>query len=211
MRIPPLQKRYKVIWEYYYSTTRKTEKTYEHVTKEIAREWVKTLLKLPITNNIRVTDYEGQWVQFVPPESVTTGRARENVFEAARAAYGDRSDKVLRSLGDSKLENAPLFVKANVDFIVAKKQLNKAIDCITAGEMTNPSVYVVEGIPVYRVIARYAALKRGDYHSTQPLPALSEFQKRLVKSVGMWHEYLDKDVPQMQLSDVVSTDKEESS
>lgn len=211
MRIPKLQKRYKVVWEFYYEATRKTTKTYENVTREIGLAWVRELLKLSITSNVRITDYEGHWSAFEPNRTETCWHDRETIFEAYRAVYGDRWSKELRQLGDSKLENAPLFVKANVDFIVAKKQLIKAIDCITAGEKTNPSLYIVEGLQVHRVITRYAALKRGDYHSTQPLPALSEVQKRLVKSVGMWHEYLDKDVPQMQLTDLVSTDKEESS
>jgi len=198
MRIPKFQKRYKVVWEFYFEVRRKTTKTYENVTKKVALGWVRELLKVSITSNVRVTDYEGNWAKYEPNRTENCWQDRETIFEAYRAAYGDKWKKELSSLGDSKLENAPLFVKANIDHIVAKRQMLMAISCIEAGEKTDTSLYVVAGLKVSRVIARYHALKDGDCYSTEPLPSLSEFQKRLIKSVGLWHEYLDKPVPEQQ-------------
>ena len=128
MKVPALSKRYKVFWTYYISTITKHHKTFEHLDKKSAIEWVKKLLAHPITCSVQVTDYEGNFKLFENETTTDLLRKREQFFEKLTNDFGggeegqQKAKTFLRQQGDWALTALPVQVRAFILTMKRKKR-----------------------------------------------------------------------------------------
>lgn len=192
MKVPKLEKLYKVQWEYYYNFRRKHQKTFEYVSRQVMIDWVAELRKLPVTSKISVFDYEGHCKDFVLTVSDEVMKQRSNLLSKVAEVMGDDADKFMKSLGDSRKQDLPLSIQANLDYLNDRRTLDKYIGILLSGEATDTSLYVVAGIPVWQVMCYCAEIERGERSSVPADFTLTEYQCRLLRGVKMWSPVLLK-------------------
>lgn len=192
MRMPNLEKRYKVIWEYYFNSRRKHQKTFEYISREQAISLVEQLRKFPVTSKVSVGDYHGHYKDFVLRLSDSMMKERQQLLDKVAAVMGDDADKFMKSLGDSRAEDLPLAIRTNLEYLNDRRTLEKYIGVLLSGEATDTSLYVVAGIPVWRVMMYCAEVERGERVSVPADFKLTEYQCRLLRGVKMWTPVLLK-------------------
>ena len=183
MKVPKLEKLYKVIWEYYYNYRRKHQKTFEYIKRDVMLNWVAELRKIPLTSKISVFDYDGHCKEFVLSLSDELMEQRMQLLKRVENVFGDESDKFMKSLGDNRKQDLPLGVQANLDYLADKRLLERYVDILESGEATNTSLYVVAGIPIYRVMKYYYEIKDGERTGVPAEFKLNEYQCRLLRGI----------------------------
>ena len=127
MKVPKLEKRYKVFWTYYISTIRKHHKTFEHLSKKQALEWAKKLLSHVITASVQITDYEGNYKLFENETTMEVLRKREQLFDRLRVEFGggeegqQKATNFLKAQGDWAILALPVQVRAFILTMRKKK------------------------------------------------------------------------------------------
>ena len=186
MKVPKLEKLYKVIWEYYYNCRRKHQKTFEYVKRDVMIDWVAELRKIPVTSKISVFDYDGHCKEFVLSSSDELMKQRMQWLKRVDDVFGDEADKFMRSLGDSRKQDLPLGIQANLDYLADKRLLERYVKILDGGEAVNPSLYVVAGVPLFKVMRYYSEIRNGERSGVPADFKLTEYQCRLLRGVGLW-------------------------
>ena len=158
----------------------------------MALSLTKQLMKLPVTSKISVSDYDGHHKDFVLLSSDEMMSERLALLKKVADVMGDDADKFMKSLGDSRQQDLPLSIQANLDYLNDRRTLDKYIGLLMSGEATDPSLYVVAGIPVWRVMQYCAEIERGERVSVPADFKLTEYQCRLLRGVKMWTPVLLK-------------------
>lgn len=192
MRVPKFERLYKVVWEYYYNFRRKHQKTFEYLKRDVMIEWVANLKQVPVTSKISVYDYEGHCKDFVLRMTETGMQERAKFLTKVKDAFGDESDKFMKGLGDNRVQDLPLSMQANLNYLADRKMLETYIDILDSGESTNTSLYVVAGIPVWRVMQYLSDIRKGERNGVPEDLRLTDYQVRLLKAVGLWSPLLLK-------------------
>ena len=132
MKVPKLEKRYKVYWTYYVSTICQWGKTFEHLDRKTARMLVNKLLWHPITSYVSVSDYEGNWKRFDNQTTMEVLRKRDAFFKKLQEEFGggeeglEKSKAFLRRQGDWAITALPVQVRAWIMTMKKKKSMEKA-------------------------------------------------------------------------------------
>ena len=127
MKVPELEKRYKVFWTYYVSTINTHHKTFEHLNRQQALAWVKKLMAHAITASVHITDYEGNFKRWEMETTTEVLRKRERFFDKLREDFGggeegqQKAVKFLKNQGDWALTALPVQVRAFILSMRKKK------------------------------------------------------------------------------------------